>query len=130
MSVRIMAEVWDTDLPKNLKMLLLAMADHANDLGASIHPGVVRLAAKTSDSPRNVTRLLRKLEDLELIVATGYRAGGFGKATRWRIDLEELAKHQPRQIGTLSPLVENPVENPVETMGTTRRKDDTTRAQP
>lgn len=94
MSVRIMAEVFDSNLTKPRKMLLLAMADHANDFGASIHPGVRRLAAKTSDSERNVRRLLKDLEELGLIVAVAYRGGGHGRATHWRIDLEELAKYQ------------------------------------
>jgi hypothetical protein len=96
MSVRIMSEVWDTDLAKPLKMLLLAMADHANDAGDGIYPGAALLATKTSDSVRNVRRLIRLLEDAKLIEAVAYRTGGHGKATRWRINLTQLERHQRR----------------------------------
>ena len=93
MSVKIMGEVFDTDLPKPLKFLLLAMADHADHDGGNIYPGVALLAIKTSDSERNVRRLIGDLEATGLIKAVAYRQGGHGRATNWRIDLEELANH-------------------------------------
>jgi hypothetical protein len=96
MSVAVMSQVWDTTLPKPLKFLLLAMADHANPLGAGIWPGVRLLAEKTSDSERNVRRLLSKLEELELIHSVAYRTGGHGKATHWVINLEALAGYLPK----------------------------------
>ncbi len=109
MSVRLMGVVWQTELPKNLKMLLLALADHANDDGAGIYPGVARLADKTSDSERNVRRLLAELEDRGLIEAVAYRAGGHGMATHWRIVIAELyragpaPRRRPRDTGAREP---------------------------
>ena len=90
MSVKVMGEVFDTDLPKPLKFLLLAMADHADHDGANVRPGVALLALKTSDSERNVRRLIGDLEATGIIKAVAYRRGGHGRATNWRIDLEEL----------------------------------------
>lgn len=91
MSVTLMAKVFAVDLPKPEKFLLLALADHASDTGHSVFPGRQALAAKTSDSPRNVSRLLAALEARGLIVAVAYRKGGPGKATNWRIDVDVLS---------------------------------------
>ncbi len=100
MSVAVMSQVWDTTLPKPLKFLLLAMADHANPLGAGVWPGVRLLAWKTSDSERNVRRLLSKLEAMELIHSVAYRTGGHGKATHWIINLEELGNYSEVYLPT------------------------------
>ena len=82
---------WDLPLPKGEKFLLLAMADHAHHDGSGVRPGVAVLAHKTSDSRRNVQRLLRSLEGLGLVEATAHRGGGFGRATVYRIRLEVVA---------------------------------------
>ena len=61
MSVAIMAKVWATDLPTNEKIVLLAYADHADDEGASIYPGELRMADKTSYSTGNIRKITAKL---------------------------------------------------------------------
>lgn len=66
MSVRQMAAVWELELPSHLKLVLLAIADHANDEGAAF-PGQERLAAKCSLAPRTVRDSLAKLEQLDLL---------------------------------------------------------------
>jgi hypothetical protein len=62
MSVRIMAAVWENgpESPEDL-LLLLAIADHANDDGYS-YPGLDRLARKCRVTDRTVRRTLRRLE--------------------------------------------------------------------
>lgn len=60
MSVRKMAEVWDTDLPSTEKLVLLAYADHANDEGLC-YPGNSHIAKKASKSPGSIKRITRWL---------------------------------------------------------------------
>ena len=80
-----MSDVWRLDLPTVEKLVLLALADHADDDGRSAYPSVARLAYKTSLTPRSVQRVLRRLEDQNLIVAVAHASGGRGKATEYAI---------------------------------------------
>lgn len=61
-----MAEVWRTDLPTVEKMVLLVIADHANDEGTQAYPAQVTIASKASISVRTVQRAVNSL------VARGY----------------------------------------------------------
>lgn len=69
------------------RLVLLALADHANDDGSSVHPGLRRLQAKTGTSRATVQRALKHLEGHGLIKACGYRRGGRGKATAWSVNV-------------------------------------------
>lgn len=125
MSVRQMGMVWELDLPKPLKFLLLALADHADHTGENAYPGVKLLAWKTGDSERTVHRGLRRLEELNLIevveagggVMRGRGGGLRGRATVYRLTLDNGDKLAPFQGGrviptvstTMSPRVENHV---------------------
>lgn len=63
MSIRIMAQVWDgADLQGNKLLLLLALADHANEQGVC-WPKVETLAEKARLSVRQTQRYLAELED-------------------------------------------------------------------
>ena len=63
MSIHIMDHVWNSSRHKgSALLLLLAVADHANDLGIA-WPGLVSLAKKTRLTKRNVQRLIVRLED-------------------------------------------------------------------
>jgi hypothetical protein len=90
MSVRVMGLVWDLDLGKAEKFLLLAMADHAHHDGSGVRPGVALLAHKTGFSVRSVQRYIGVLEELGLLEATAYRGGGFGRATVYRIRVDRM----------------------------------------
>lgn len=61
MSIRLMAEVWRTDLPTVEKMVLLVIADHANDEGTQAYPAQVTIARKASISVRTVQRAVNSL---------------------------------------------------------------------
>lgn len=73
-----MSQVWElSQADGSARLLLLAIADHANDDGTGAWPSVSALAHKTHISERNVQRLCRVLVDLgELEVH--YQAGPFG----------------------------------------------------
>jgi hypothetical protein len=78
MSIRLMAEVWRTDLATIEKMVLLVIADHASDDGTEAWPSQATIAAKASISIRTVQRAVNSL------VENGYlwmQKGAGGSAT-------------------------------------------------
>ncbi|WP_336922871.1 helix-turn-helix domain-containing protein [Aquipuribacter sp. SD81] len=63
MAIRLMTAVWDDEsLPRGDVLLMLALADHANDEGACF-PSINRLARRTRSSPSTVRRHLRSLRE-------------------------------------------------------------------
>ena len=101
MSVRQSELAWELNIPTNLKFVCMELADHANPEGLHVFPSVETIAKRTSQSPRNVRRILRQLEPcpgfteaeiqqgitehtpphLGLIEVVAYRTGGRGMAT-------------------------------------------------
>lgn len=61
MSVRIMTLVWEMDLPDSDKLVLLALADCANDEG-HCWPSVRSLVSKCSKSERTIQASIKRLE--------------------------------------------------------------------
>jgi hypothetical protein len=61
MSIRVMSEVWRTNLPTTEKMVLLVIADHANDEGIEAWPSQATIAKKASISIRTVQRCVNNL---------------------------------------------------------------------
>lgn len=70
-----MAQVWDSDLAPNHKLVLLAYADAADDDGTHAFPGEPRLASMTGYSPSQVRRVTRELIEAGVLVRVkrGYR---------------------------------------------------------
>lgn len=62
MSVRVMTAVWAMDLPDSEKIVLLALADCANDEG-HCWPSMATLARKCSKSERTVQGCIQSLKD-------------------------------------------------------------------
>jgi hypothetical protein len=71
MSALIMGMVWELELPRDEKLVLLAYADHANPSGGSIFPSVATIAHKTGYSRRSVQAITRRLERAGYLVAQG-----------------------------------------------------------
>ena len=61
MSVKVMGQVWDLDLPHNQLIILLAMADHADHDGGNVYPSIGLIAWKTGYSERTVQRVISTL---------------------------------------------------------------------
>ncbi len=61
MSIRLMSEVWLTKLPTTEKMVLLVIADHANDEGTASYPSQETIARKVSIGIRQVRRHVNEL---------------------------------------------------------------------
>jgi hypothetical protein len=51
MSVKAMAQVWEADLLRDEKFILLALADHAGHEGKNICPSLRQIAWRTGSSP-------------------------------------------------------------------------------
>lgn len=66
MSIRLMSQVWSMDLHHTSKMVLLALADSANDEGLC-WPSISTVSKKTSLSERSVQRCIVRLETLTLL---------------------------------------------------------------
>lgn len=95
MSVKVMAQVWALDLPQNLKFVLLAFADHADDEGLCF-PSISRVAWKTGYSERSIQSIVRKLdEELHLLKPVQHKKGGRGLAVVYRIQPEKGEKSAP-----------------------------------
>ena len=71
MSVKMMGLVWDADLPRDEKFILLAYADHANHEGGNIYPAVESIAKKTGYSARSVQLITKKLVKDKYLEAAG-----------------------------------------------------------
>jgi hypothetical protein len=61
-SVRLMGAIFDLDISAPEKLVLLAMADHAQDDGTKCWPSISRIAEKSSTTPRGVQKIIRRLE--------------------------------------------------------------------
>ena len=85
MSVKIMSQVWELDLPHNAQSIFLALAAHADDDGYC-YPSVGRLAWKTGYGVRQVQRTLKDLRDQKLAIPTGSVAGGRHNTVVYRLD--------------------------------------------
>ena len=68
MSVRIMTQVWSLDIPSHLKLVLLAIADSANDDGFC-WPGQQTIAEKCSLTTRAARKNLATLQEMGLVEA-------------------------------------------------------------
>jgi hypothetical protein len=84
MSIRVMTAVWDhADVSGGDLLVLLAMADWADDDGRKCFPTQGTLAAKSRMTDRNLRYCLLKLESAGYISQVGRRQGG---VVEWRVD--------------------------------------------
>jgi hypothetical protein len=95
MSVKIMSLVWELDIEHSERIILLAMADHANDDGQNCYPSNAYLAWKTGYSERSVRRIHRALELTGIITRVAHQEGGRGFATEYRLNVEKGDKKSP-----------------------------------
>lgn len=90
MSVKITALVWELSLPLPEKMILLRLADYADDRGGSIYPAVATIAHYCGMSPRAVQYAIKKFLDDGLLIVLGNEKGGRGKTRVYAFDLDRL----------------------------------------
>jgi hypothetical protein len=88
MSIRAMNWAWQVLLPPTAKLVLLALADIADDAG-SCWPSQNVIAAKCSITSRTVQRIIVTLQGQGLLVIEPrYRADGSRSSNRYRLSLD------------------------------------------
>jgi hypothetical protein len=91
-----MTAVWKAvGLLTNRKMVLLKLADHADDEGGSCWPSVGRIAHECGLSERTVQTILAEFRGEQIIVVEGNAAGGSGRSRLYRINVERAQELHP-----------------------------------
>lgn len=70
-----MSLVWEMDLPTSEKMVLLVIADHADDQGENAWPSIATIARKASLSERQAQRLVKSLTKVGLLAVEEQMGG-------------------------------------------------------
>ena len=109
MSVKMMSKVFGLAIEPGIKLLLLALTDHADDDGHNCWPSVGYLVWKTSLSDRHVRRMLSWLRDEGVLIPVGREGGGRRRSVIYQIDLGPLPTKESlaRENKGLSPLHES-----------------------
>jgi hypothetical protein len=103
MSVLVMGQVWELDLPHQEVLVLLAMADHADHEGRHVRPSLGLLSWKTNYSKRQIIRIMQSLEAKRLI-RVRKSGGGRGRVTEYALLLENGVRKAPfRKDDNLTP---------------------------
>ena len=96
MAIKLMTLVWETNLPQTEKMVLLALADHANDDGIC-WPKQQQLTVRCSMSERTVRRVIGSLVETGFISKVrNYRC------TTYRINKEALSNRSDLPVSAES----------------------------
>lgn len=96
MSIRLMTRIWDSGAYSGGTLLvLLALADFANDDGTRIFPHVETLAKKARLSVRATQLALETLRNDGVLTVVGNTGGGRGKAVEYQMDVERVQKVRP-----------------------------------
>ena len=91
MSIRLMDAALDLPLDSTSKLVLVVLADHANNDGDGIYPGNTKIARRASISIRQTSRVLKHIEDHGIISRVKYPKGGHGKSVEWAINVGVIA---------------------------------------
>lgn len=95
MSGKVCGAVWDAELDRPDKLVLQALADHADHDGTKVFPSIGLIAWKTGYNERQVRRLIRSFEERGILAREDSGLGGRGKTTHYRIVFEALPKRPP-----------------------------------
>lgn len=88
MSVSTMAWAWKQKCSPTEKLILLALADHANDDG-SCWPGMERIAEKTGFTRRSVINSVKTLQEKGMLGITKRATGGFKKSNLYTLLVDQ-----------------------------------------
>lgn len=104
MSVRVIDRVWSCGrYSGGTLIVLLAMADWANDDGGRVFPTVNQLAEKSRMTTRQVRTCIRQLEDDQVIALVNRATGRPGQANEYRIVLSELQQVEAPETAHTTP---------------------------
>lgn len=98
MSIKLMSAVWDLELKPISKLLLLALADNANDQGVC-WPSISHIMKKTSLARRTVETNLQVLISLNLIQSENrYKNNGSLMSNCYTITLPQHLHYPPQEM--------------------------------
>lgn len=95
MSIEYLAYAWKIKFSTELRIVYMAMADHADQEGKNIFPAIAQLAWKTDMNVRTLQRNIRKLEATGLLVRD--RKGNGRTTNMWHIDISKAEMKEPFQ---------------------------------
>lgn len=91
MSIRLQARVWDITWPTQSQLLvMLKLADHANDEGDNVYPSKSSIAKKAQCSESTVKNTLRALRNCGLLHVVREGGKGAGNSTVYKINVALL----------------------------------------
>jgi hypothetical protein len=82
--------IWEADLPRPEKYVLLALADHAKEDGSDVYPSLARVQWKTGYSETQVRDIIRSLIEQRILVLVKKGGNGSTDTNRYRIDFKAL----------------------------------------
>lgn len=98
MSFRIMAEVFETDLPATEKFVLLAIANFVDDEKGYAWPSQETLASKTSFSRQTVSKAIKKLQQKGILISQRRSEKGKSTSNLYRINRVALVDTQANNV--------------------------------
>ena len=90
MSAKATGIVWESDLPRPKKYVLLALADHAKEDGTDVYPSLARIQWKTGYSETQIRDLIGELVEDRILILVRKGGNGAEDTNRYRIDLKAL----------------------------------------
>lgn len=97
-----MTKIWDSGAyAEGTLLVLLALADWANDEGLSIFPSIEAIGEKARLSTRQVQRALGTLRDDGVLEPIKNSAGGRGRRVEYRLHAERVTKRHPLPKGDM-----------------------------
>lgn len=87
MSAKVMGLVFESDLPRAEKFILLALADHAKEDGSDVYPSVARIGWKTGYSERQIRTIIDSLEKMGILKVVHPGGSGPADVRKYRIVL-------------------------------------------
>ena len=110
MSIKCLAWAWGRELPPLPKLILLAIADHADDTGFA-WPGINGVAEKCGLSRRTIQRHMNYLTDKGLItVEPRTRPDGSATSNSYQVNIPPVSERHPPVSGCHPPV--SPVSPP------------------
>lgn len=93
MSNKVSGKVWELDLDPVEKLVLLALADHADHEGNNVRPGNELLCAKTGLSERTIGKKIEKFVKAGILVPVRDKPGP-GKKREFSIAADRIPRHE------------------------------------
>jgi hypothetical protein len=82
--------IWEAELPRPEKYVLLALGDHAKEDGSDVYPSLARVQWKTGYSETQVREIIRSLIEQRILVLVKKGGNGSTDTNRYRIDFKAL----------------------------------------